>query len=618
MRRYLLLLVFVACGCVGADRAWGYASLAREDFIDEVVVTVNGVAESVSLIRDAADPAQWYYIPNGPRLYEYGVGNERRPEFLLIRYQSADPANPEKLIEAGLLQFSIRLGLPAEVLPSLRAQVQRRVGAGPEPRLAALPFKSATVSVYSDDGALIARAPHGPGIAPTFATQKMAFTVPLTKLGADAFDTLTRGNTGIGVAIEFTYQGLTPATGVDCTINWDSAYRLMSENKVLAAKVGYLGFFSGSYDKDTLKVREELKRNGAIDCGNTILEGSEAENSTQTLLATLKEQLFQKIDLPDNIATTASAPDLNKDKEEKKNEKDENGKLKWFEKLSGSVAYSVKIKDIDQRRTGTERIDLRTRKLMERKSSASGFIGVGRYPAAIRDDAVKVVQAGPWTSAFFILPAVGDDQRIGITRVDFEVRMQTGTVRSQVASWTPAGGWKDAQGRPRTSLVFPLLGVVGRDLPRVSFSTETTITRGADIMRVARQYSGFDGEKAIATPLSAVNVVQVDGTGLAWQKLGSGSLVKADVSLTAGPRKFQGVLKPAVIDGKFALPPMLHWLVPPDATVVADIQFLKADTPDPISWRRNGTINKGSGQPSEIDGGGSLMDITLRDLDVAP
>ena len=155
--------------------AHAQASLAAEDMIDEVPVTIAGVKESFTLIRDAHRAEQWYYVPDRPRLFERSLaGGPVEPDFALLRYQFDDPGNAEKLFEGGLMQFALSLSLPAEAIPQLKKAIAATKTVPAEKiRLAALPFEAATVHLYvPQSGDLVASTPQGPGIAPTFATSE--------------------------------------------------------------------------------------------------------------------------------------------------------------------------------------------------------------------------------------------------------------------------------------------------------------------------------------------------------------------------------------------------------------------------------------------------------------
>ena len=257
-----LLLALVIAGLLAAPRAsYAQASLASEDIIEEVIVRIGDVDHRFTVIRDALVKEQWYYAPDQPRLSERLMSSgKREPEFTLVRYQFKDPANPEALAEGGFMQFAITLGLPPEAQPQMKAAIAKHANVQPETiRLAALPFKDATVHLYIPKSGLLVASEHvGPGIAPTFATQKMTFAIPLSKIGSDVYDTIANGTTGLAAGVEFTYTGLTPPTGFTVEVDWDMAHTFFSKDEKARAEVSVMGFFGGKASGDRNKLVETL------------------------------------------------------------------------------------------------------------------------------------------------------------------------------------------------------------------------------------------------------------------------------------------------------------------------------------------------------------------------
>ena len=172
---------------------------------------------------------------------------------------------------------------------------------------------------------------------------------------------------------------------------------------------------------------------------------------------------------------------------------------------------------------GKEKVTFRSRHLQERKTIAAGFVGIGWYPEDMRRRLVTVVPPGPWKSAFFILPNVGDAQEIGIGQVDLELRLRKGndTHSTQVAVWKPADGWTGIGGAaPRTLVAFGLMDLYQQDptLANMKFETVTQITLKNDVLRVTDTMP-VDDQRAIVTPLSAVKVLRLDTTSLSWAGL---------------------------------------------------------------------------------------------------
>jgi hypothetical protein len=574
------------------------ASLAAEDIIDEIPVKLGTVMDRFTVIRDALQIDQWYYVPSQPRLSERVTTNGvREPEFTLVRYQFKDPADPEKLAEGGFLQFAMTLALPPEALPQLKAAIAARTKARPETiRLAALPFKAATANLYVPrSGLLIASEPVGPGIAPTFSTQKMAYAISLSKIGSDVYDTLSNSPTGLATGIEFTYTGLTPPVGFTVTVDWDQAYTFYSKDEKIRAQLSLGSYFGGKASIDRNKLVETLKQNKVIE----IDEIDNPENGAKYLeliLNRINSELMEAMKPPASIPE-AVAGDPNPDKSVLD---------KLTGKFFGQAGYSVAIKDRKVVKKGKEKVTFKSRHLQERKTIASGYVGIGAYPEDMRRRLVTIVPPGPWKSAFFVLPNVGDAQEIGISQVDLELRLRTGstTHATQVAVWKPAGGWTGIGGgaAPRSLVAFGLMDLYQKDptLANVKFETVAQITLKNDVLRVTDSLP-VDDQRAIVTPLSAVKVLRLDTTSLSWAGLVPASkLVSATVSVRAGDRSFNTLVKPRLQDAKLVPPAPVTWIMPRSAgPVTATITFRLSDG-STVSWSRNGE-NLVAGQENSTD-----------------
>ncbi len=584
MLRVVVGAALASAAFIVPQPAWAQASLAAEDIIDEVPVTIGNVTERFTVLRDAIQRDQWYYVPDQPRLSERLVNGSREPEFTLVRYQFKDPANPEQLAEGGFLQFAITLGLPPEALPQLRAVIAKRTTSNPDTiRLSALPFKTATANLYvPKSGLLVASEPVGPGIAPTFATQKMAYAIPLSKIGSDVYDTMVNGTTGLAAGIEFTYTGLTPPVGFTVTVDWDQAYTFYSKDEKIRAEIAVGSFFGGKANIDRSKLLETLKQNKVI----LIEETDNPENGAKYLemiLNRINAELLQQMAPPAKVeeakATEATVPEKIM------------SRLKGS--LFGSASYSVSIKDRKQVKQGKEKVTFRSRHLQERKTVAAGFVGIGGYPEEMRKRLVTIVPPGPWKSAFFLLPNVGDAQEIGVSQVDLEIRLKKGdeTKATQVAVWTPAKGWSGIGGTgPRSLVAFGLMDLYAQDptLDNVKFETVTQITLKNDVMKVTDSLP-VDDQRAIVTPLSSVKVVRLDTSSLSWSGLTPESkLISATVKLRAGERSFSALVKPRLLDAKLAPPATVNWIIPRNAgPVVGTITFRMSDGTT-VNWTRNG------------------------------
>ncbi len=573
----IIPIVLAICLMGTCNQAAATASLASEDMIDEIPVTVKGVKLSFTVFRDARIEEQWYYIPDVPRIFERTINGKTEPEFALIRYQFADPDNAQQLLEGGLLQFAASLAVPPEAIPQLIKAIKDKIGKNKSVRLAAMPFKEANVNLYApSDGKLIAGAPQGAGIAPIFATQKMAFSVSLTRTGSDVYDELVNGNTGIMIVVDFTFNGLTPPAGFKVEVDWDQTYDYYSKHQKFSAAASWKGLVGGAVGIDKQKLRTTLEENKCIKV--LVTEGEnlskqEIDKYLEPILNRINQELLKKILPPEKIIPS------------KITAKSKNMFL--------SATYTASIKDIKHVKRGKEIIDFNVRQHQVRKTITSGFIGIGRYSDEVKEKLVTIVPEGPWQSAYFVLPAVGDADELGINQVDLQIGLSDNNQirQSQVVVWTPKDGWKDRLGKPRTVLSFAMMGLEasGFDVKKAQFATKAQITLKGDVIKIEQMMPVFNGESAITTPLAAVDVVTVDGSLLNWSKIDDSSpLAAVNVKLKAGDRTFSGRLKPRRIEGEWLEPAPLFWLVEKGKDqVTANIKFLLKDGRK-VDWKDNG------------------------------
>jgi hypothetical protein len=569
------------------DKIYAQASLASENIISEAAVTLNGVQESFTLIRDAQQEDQWYYVPDRPRLFERSFNGALEPEFSLIRYQFPDRDNPPTLIEGGMLQFAATLAVPPAALDQLKARIRKHLRNQNAPvRLAALPFKSADVHLYSpeslnrgESGKLLKSAPKGEGIAPIFATQKMIFSMPLTNIGTEVYDTLINGNTGVPVAVEFTYQGLTPPASFEIEVNWEKIRDFYSKDIKFRAEASYFGLFGASYEGQWQHIWNKLKEDGRVKI--TKVDNSEAvepkvlEENLTYALQFINTKLLENFKAPPEVSPAqATSPSARG--------------------FFGSAGYSSAINS----RVDISKLDAKItysgQRVVERKTIAAGFIGIGGYPQGLRNRLVTVVSNDTFKKAAFILPPTANAEEWGIIQIDLEIGVIKDDLRSnrQLAIWTPAVGWKDASGASRTSLVFGLLGFTDPDIHEAEFEIKTKITTANDIVESIQRVPAFNGTSAVSAINTAVlDVVAVDASGLRFRQLNNTfDLVSVNGTLQIGGKQRTFTLRPQNINGVVTPPRPSLWLVPkkdqPDP-IIANITFqLKSGT---RSWRNNGS-----------------------------
>lgn len=484
--------VLFAVGTAASTAAIAQASLAAENIIDSVVFRYQDATGSqqqvdVTVVRDAREPNQWYYVPSAPTLVTTNVGNSAVPVFSLLQYDYRDSSNSQTIKRAGLLNFAVRLSLPPEATAALKSaligEVRRRNGqiSADNVRIVALPIISATVSLFANDGNLVGTA-EGTGIAPTFASQHMAFSVPLTEVGAPVFDALVRTPTGIRTAVQYKYYGLTPPAGFKVKINYRNAFEHYSKNEQFRARASYYGLFSASVASESTAIREELIRSGAmqveiIDSSNFSMEKVDAY--LQPILKRINDQVLENQRAPDKIDPARAAP----------------GSAGGY---FGGASYSVAMKSQSSIRTLTEEIDFRQQSIVERATAASGFVGIGRYSDEIKTQLFTVVDGSAQRSAYLAFPEVPR----GVTRVDLSVALQAKgeTFAQRTYVYRRDSGWKDLAS--------------GKDADRIGFSLASVEQKfGA----AAANEGKFQITKVIRSGEEAVSVAESIPTNVATQ-----------------------------------------------------------------------------------------------------
>ncbi len=589
---------------------WAQASLAAEDQIVDIPVEIRGEIKRITVVRDAWKKNQFYYFPPQPWLYERDVKGEKIPEFHLIRYQFKDPKNPEELIEAGLLQFSASLGIPGTARETMQSVIAKTYKLKKENvRIAAIPFKSAKVFLYNPKGELLTTGSQAPGIAPTISTQKMAFIVELTKVGADVYDELVSGKTGIGVVVQFTYNGLTPPAGFKVIVDYKQAHKHYSKDLKFKNKVSYYGLVSAKAEGGFTKIREELENSGALKIEPILGEGfkqEDADKMMQPILSRINEQIVKVMSPPEKVdPAKAGTPEA--------------------DGFFGGIGFTASLKDVKQVKKIKETINYNVRQHVERVTTASGFIGIGDYSEELQKELVTIVPPGPWQSAFFVLPAVGDNDSIGISQVDLQVglRHKDKLYDTQVVIWRGGDGWRDKKGNVRNVLAYPLMGLMADDPDATNyhFESKAKITLNNDVLELKKklEVQADHVEEALTTPLTDTDLVKIDGDLLDWMKVseeGKVSFVK--YLLKSGEKSLNGTLKPIRVDGEWAPPNPAYWLLAKptngsrtsitagSATSITADLLIKLKSGKKIKWGENGKNLR------EIPGG---LQIILDDSD---
>ncbi|GAV39880.1 hypothetical protein [Streptomyces acidiscabies] len=189
--------------------------------------------DGVQVLRDSADPAQFWYLPSRVSL---GTLPDGSPAFTFIRYRPA--VGDAGVTGGGFLMFQSVVTLPA----ATRAKILARAAGllhGAEPRLAPAPVDTGTVRCVAlnlaGPGGTGAEPPPGAFVPVTtilgatkpslVGDETAVFSLALSEEGATILkQAFEKGATPVGVIYELQYSALTPDLHVAITADFERVY----------------------------------------------------------------------------------------------------------------------------------------------------------------------------------------------------------------------------------------------------------------------------------------------------------------------------------------------------------------------------------------------------------
>ncbi|KUN52663.1 hypothetical protein AQJ46_50745 [Streptomyces canus] len=185
--------------------------------------------DGVSIMRDHADPLQYYYLPLGPQFVTRNEGGTEVPQFLLIKARS-EAGN------VGFADFDVHLGLPAGQLDVIQGELQRLAGLDRPPRLAPVPVVDGAVNLMlfgatgdaAPGEASLVRAIHHGAKPALYGDNRAAFSVELDQRGITVLDQAMAGAMSpIGVVYSLDYLALRPAYHIRLSVDWDRSQDIL-------------------------------------------------------------------------------------------------------------------------------------------------------------------------------------------------------------------------------------------------------------------------------------------------------------------------------------------------------------------------------------------------------
>jgi hypothetical protein len=251
------------------------------------------IIEGLTILRDHADPLQFYYYPMAPRLANNPDGS---PCFLFVKYRQDLSALPEGCEPGGgFLNFDVDLHVDDDLIATAAQQLKDKLKLQDTPRLAPIDYRRGTVRLVfldvqdpnqnspaannpnpgsgsaasedssSSDGSSATPANTAPAGQPKFVEKasyyatpslygdnRACFSVQLSAQGATLVEeTLDARTSLIGVVYDLVFVGLRPAYNVNLKVDWSQVYHYVEEH----TKVSVI-FFSADIDDMTEKLIE--------------------------------------------------------------------------------------------------------------------------------------------------------------------------------------------------------------------------------------------------------------------------------------------------------------------------------------------------------------------------
>ncbi|MGB8645237.1 MAG: hypothetical protein WCF84_08360 [Anaerolineae bacterium] len=265
--------------------------------------------EGLQVFRDHADPLQYYYFPQQPRL---ALNPDGTPTFLFIKFRE-DLSNPPQGVEpgGGFLNFDVDLRVDDDTLATVTRKIQQAMNLSDKPRLAPIDYRNGRTRLILLDGVDPNADPNAsPGATPTpvpqpttaggtpqslvfvekeaysvtpslYGDNRAAFSVQLSPAGATLVEkTLDAATSLIGVVYDLTFVGLRPAYKIRLTIAWDRVYDYLDQKfnagarwyvfavdtdiesavekliETQAIKLDVISFGAGASDKDIIAEKD--------------------------------------------------------------------------------------------------------------------------------------------------------------------------------------------------------------------------------------------------------------------------------------------------------------------------------------------------------------------------
>lgn len=622
LMKRLRVAIAPAVFAIGAASLHADPSLAPRDQFT-ASTTVDGVPQVLTLLRDHEDVNKFYYIPSVPRIpliKDVRDPVNGVPEFTLLKYQMQDP---QGLKEGGVLQFSITLALPEDSMPALRKdlasqlnpraemmvaeaerwlaakeaeleaaqaakdqnepQVKKQIesakawkeyaqkcldhakldASGANIVVTPVPLSDAKVTFYSPDGDFITSGSKPSGLAPSYMSQKMPYSVTLNRMGVGILDKLVTGPTGLAVVYELSHVAMTAPASFKVSVDFTNTQNVSKFAQNYSSDESWQFLWWGKNEKHNVRteslyqslvstgvIKEEMVLDPTVIGDDAILE------IKNNLLTQIYSQVFGK---DQSVAPLKIDP---KDPDPAKAEATNNGPRAIQVNTSYFNSINESRKKFD--------VDFSFRKRITKKTTFGGFVGIGNWIGVLdaknkkQGDSSNVASAADSTemsqglknqlqqwgifayaedkgfeSISFAPPTLAVPNDWGLGSVDLTIEMlqtmdgksipfQVGSQSKWLMKWVPDrqqpvqgvtnGTWVRGN-NPVNSFILPLGAIAQRkDLSTLRLRTQATLTlKGRSFTLPPDEVPVTSGEGRFASPLAALNVVELDTSGIEFK-----------------------------------------------------------------------------------------------------
>lgn len=592
---FKIIIIFLVCSFIGIQTSlFAQASLAAENMVEDITVTTKYKKQvSYTLIRDAQVPEQWYYMPRGIRVAEdVDVDGKVKPKMTILKYQYQDKITKENK-EGAVLSATFTMAMEPEVVEEVKKKLlekvrkldnsknaywkkyQRKMGLA-EIRLAGLPLESCKIEFLNANGDFLdevdAKASSFDGA--TTPSQEMVMSYDLTALGANVFEGLATGRSGLTMRANITYNGLTPPCGYNIHGKWDNVYKYFEKQSKKEAGVK-IWIVKAAASDTKQKKRESLEKiqNVTVEqigCKEEGDNASDGDANLQALLTKIENQVFntEMLTQAEELAKLESMLAVTDDKGVQK---------MLINKIAGTqnsikIGYQRSVKDIEKRQTGELNYKYSKQNIIQRKTTFGGGLSFANYNLTeeqlVSEGYVILVDANKdFKSTIFGLPIVNPDYDLNGLVLEIKYTNSDGTTKREARRWTKGEGWQTPSGQKVSHIRFNLIGendkqrqnepefdihlqVIGKT-SNLSFNIDRKVTMAGD-------------EKFVDALEILTDTYIIEGQDLSFKKISENvmDLSNAKIEIHSGGKIIKKYIRPFYTNGIAGPPKSIYMLLP--------------------------------------------------------